>query len=60
MRRLLAILTLAAAFALPAAAAPGDHLEGVLPLAQDDRAAVAQIQATPERHAMIYFGDHAN
>jgi len=43
---------------MPAAAA--DHLDGVLPLARDDIAAVAQVRATPERHVMLYFGDHAN
>ena len=33
---------------------------GVVPLAKDDVAAVAQIKATPERHVMLYFGDHLN
>jgi hypothetical protein len=37
-----------------------DHLDGVVPLAKDDIAAVAQIKATPERHVMLYFGDHLN
>ena len=61
MRRMLSLFAfvLAAAFGLPAAAAP-DHLDGVVPLAQDDIAAVAQLKATPERHAMLYFGDHLN
>ena len=27
---------------------------------KDDIAAVAQIKATPERHVMLYFGDHLN
>jgi hypothetical protein len=60
MRRLLSLLALvlAATFSLPAAAA--DHLDGVVPLAKDDIAAVAQIKATPERHVMLYFGDHLN
>jgi hypothetical protein len=59
MRRLLYLCSflLAAVFSLPAAA---DHLDGVVPLAQDDFAAVAQVKATPERHAMLYFGDHLN
>jgi hypothetical protein len=59
MRRLLALFAfvLAAAFSLPAAA---DRLDGVVPLAPDDIAAVAQIKATPERHVLLYFGDHLN
>lgn len=61
MRRLLSLfaLVLAATFSLPAAAAT-DHLDGVVPLAKDDIAAVAQIKSTPERHVMLYFGDHLN
>ena len=61
MRRLLSLfaLVLAATFSLPAAAAT-DRLDGVVPLAKDDIAAVAQIKATPERHVMLYFGDHLN
>lgn len=59
MRHLLSLfaLVLAAAFCLPAAA---DHLDGVVPLVKDDIAAVTQIKATPERHVMLYFGDHLN
>ena len=59
MRRLLFLLAivLAASFSLPAAA---DHLDGVVPLAKDDIAAVAQIKSSPERHVMLYFGDHLN
>ena len=57
MKRLPTLLLLAC-LAMPAAAA--DHLDGVLPLARDDIAAVAQVRATPERHVMLYFGDHAN
>ncbi len=59
MRKLLALLAFLAASAasLPAAA---DHLAGVLPLAKDDITAVAMLKAKPERHAMLYFGDHAN
>jgi hypothetical protein len=37
-----------------------DHLDGIVPLAKDDIAAVSQLKATPERHAMLYFGDQAN
>jgi len=59
MRRLryLLAMVLAAAFSLPALA---DHLDGVVPLAKDDIAAVAQVKATPERHVMLYFGDNMN
>lgn len=58
MRRLLYLCSfLLAAFSLPAAA---DRLDGVVPLAKDDFAAVAQIKATPERHVLLYFGDHLN
>lgn len=59
MRRLLALfaLVLAAAFSLPAAA---DPLDGVVPLAKDDFAAVAQIKGTPERHVLLFFGDQLN
>ena len=58
MRRLLSLLALvlAAAFSLPARAA--DRLDGVLTLAADDKAALAQVRSTPERHVMIYFGDY--
>jgi hypothetical protein len=59
MRRLLSLLAfvLATAFSLPAAA---DHLDGVVPLTKDDIAAVAKVKAMPERHVMLYFGDHLN
>ncbi|MDO8787389.1 MAG: hypothetical protein Q7J42_04890 [Sulfuritalea sp.] len=59
MRRLLFLFAfvLAGAFSLPAAA---DHLDDVVPLARDDIAAVAQIKSTPERHVLLYFGDHLN
>ena len=57
MKRLPTLLLLAC-LALPAAAA--DHLDGVLTLTRDDIAAVAQVRATPERHVMLYFGDHMN
>jgi len=59
MRRLskLFMFAVAAALSLPALA---DHLDGVLPLAKDDIAAVAQVRTMPERHAMLYFGDHLN
>ena len=42
--------------ALPASA----HIEGIMPLAGDEKAAVAQIQAVPAKHVLVYFGDHAN
>ena len=54
MKRLLA---LAAAFSLPAAA---HHLDGVLPLHADDNAALAAAKQQPDRHVMLYFGDHLN
>jgi hypothetical protein len=59
MRRLLSLFAfvLAAAFSLPAAA---DPLDGVVPLARDDFAAVAQIKSTPERHVLLFFGDQLN
>lgn len=59
MRRLLALLAFlsAAAFSLPAAA---DRLDGVLPLHADDIAAVAAAKKQPDRHVMLYFGDHLN
>ena len=59
MRRLFYLFSflLAAAFSLPAAA---DRLDRVVPLAKDDFAAVAQIKTTPERHVLLYFGDHLN
>ncbi|MBN8473687.1 hypothetical protein [Sulfuritalea sp.] len=59
MKRLLALLAFlcAAAFSLPAAA---DHLDGVLPLHADDHAALAAAKQQPDRHVMLYFGDHLN
>ncbi len=59
MRRLLSLLAFlcAAAFSLPAAA---DRLDGVLPLHADDIAAVAAAKKQPDRHVMLYFGDHLN
>lgn len=59
MKRLIAALTflLAAAFSLPAMA---DRLDGVLPLHADDLEAVAAAQSQPDRHVMLYFGDHLN
>ena len=59
MRRLLYLFSflLAAVFSLPAAA---DRLDGVVPLAADDIAAVTKLKAMPERHVLLYFGDHLN
>ena len=57
MKRLPTLLLLAC-LALPATAA--DHLDGVVPLARDDIAAVAQVKSMPERHVLLYFGDHLN
>lgn len=58
MKRLSYLLLTWLALAAPALAA--DPLDGVLPLATDDLAAVAQIKATPERHVLLYFGDQLN
>jgi hypothetical protein len=57
MKHLLSVLAfvLVTAFSLPAAA---DHLDGVVPLTTDDIAAVAQVKSAPDRHVMLYFGDH--
>ncbi|HZV55690.1 MAG TPA: hypothetical protein VFF82_12185 [Rhodocyclaceae bacterium] len=60
MRRLFSLLVFACATALSLPAMAADHLDGVVPLAKDDIAAVAQLRAMPERHAMLYFGDHLN
>jgi hypothetical protein len=57
MKRL-SFLLLICWLALPAWAT--DRLDGVVPLAKDDLAAVARIKSTPERHVMLYFGDHLN
>lgn len=59
MRHLFALFAfaVAAAFSLPAAA---DHLDGVVPLVADDIAAVAKLKSAPERHVLLYFGDHLN
>ncbi len=56
MRRLLSLFVITAALSLPAFAA--DRLDGVLVLAADDKAALAQVAKTPERHVMLYFGDY--
>jgi len=40
--------------------AHADGLTGIVTLAKDDLAAVAQVKATPDRHVVLYFGDHAN
>ena len=37
-----------------------EHFEGLLPAARDDLAAVAQLARQPDRHVLLYFGDHAN
>lgn len=56
MRRLLSLFALGIALSLPAFAA--DRLDGVLTLAGDDKAALARIATTPQRHVMLYFGDY--
>lgn len=58
MKRLIALALFAlAVLALPARA---DHLDGIVPLAKDDLAAVSQVKTMPNRHVLLYFGDHAN
>lgn len=59
MRRLFKLLmfAVAAALSLPALA---DPLDGIVPLAKDDIAAIGQAKAAPDRHAMLFFGDQAN
>jgi hypothetical protein len=57
-RRFFLLAACTALISLPALA--GDHLDGVVPLAKDDLTALTQIETTPERHVMLYFGDHAN
>lgn len=59
MKRLIATFSflIAAMFSLPAFA---DRLDGVLPLHADDVAAVAAAKTQPDRHVMLYFGDHLN
>ena len=58
MKRLLALALFAlATLALPARA---DHLDGIVTLAKDDLAAVSQVKTMPDRHVLLYFGDHAN
>lgn len=58
MKRLLFLLLAMVALSLPAWAA--DHLDGVLPLYPDDVAALAAAKKQPDRHVLLYFGDHLN
>jgi hypothetical protein len=60
MRRLLSLLAfvLAAAFSLPAPRPTISTAWCRWP--KDDIAAVAKAKAMPERHVMLYFGDHLN
>lgn len=59
MKRLLMLLAASLAFVLPAYAT-ADHLDGVLPLYADDAAALAAAKKQPDRHVLLYFGDHLN
>lgn len=60
MKRLIPLLA-ASVLLLGLAATPARaHLDGILPLANDDTAALAQARATPGKHVFLYFGDHAN
>jgi hypothetical protein len=45
---------------LLSASAHAEGLAGIVTLAADDQAALARIKATPERHVVLYFGDHLN
>ena len=57
MKKLLSFLLLSIGLVvLPARA----HLDGILPLAADDITAIKQLKATPAKHVLVYFGDHAN
>ncbi len=56
MKRLFFLLSLLL-LSLPASA---EGLAGIVTLARDDLAALAQVKATPERHVVLYFGDHIN
>ena len=57
MKKLLCLLLMSAGLAaLPALA----HLNDIMPLASDDTTAVRQLKAMPGKHALVYFGDHAN
>lgn len=40
--------------------AHAEGLAGIVALAADDQAALAQVKAMPERHVVLYFGDHLN
>ncbi len=60
MRRLLSLLVILVTALAGFSAAAAEPLDGVVPLARDDVAALAQVRATPERHVLLYFGDQAN
>lgn len=57
MKRLM-VLLLAWTLLAPAVFAK-DPLDSVVPLVQDDLAAIAQAKATG-KHALLYFGDQLN
>jgi putative cell wall-binding protein len=60
MRRVLSLFVIFVTALAAFSAAAAEHLDGVVPLARDDVAALAQVRATPERHVLLYFGDQAN
>lgn len=61
MKRLLTLLLSLLALAMHSVPSfATDRLESVVPLVKDDLAAVAQIKARPDRHVLLYFGDHLN
>lgn len=61
MQNLLSRLIVALSAALCFGSAQAGHeLDRTLTTAAHEKAALAAIQATPERHVMIFFGDHEN
>ena len=60
MRLLLSAVVAVWLSAVGTSAAAADPLEGVMQLAKDDIAAVAQLHAQPDRHVLLFFGDQMN
>jgi len=36
------------------------QIADIVPIAKDDIEAMTKLRATPERHVLLYFGDHLN
>jgi hypothetical protein len=53
------ILSLLSALLL-SVSAHAEGLAGIVTLAANDQAALTLIKATPEKHVVLYFGDHLN